>query len=64
MTSIGTTTLRRTLESIRRRGALPNNELQRTSDGNAAGSPLNSVLGGPKHYRMFTALPGSPGLHV
>jgi hypothetical protein len=25
-----------------------NNELQRTSDGNAAGSPLNSVFGGPK----------------
>jgi hypothetical protein len=24
-----------------------NNELQRTSDGNAGGSPLNSVLGGP-----------------
>jgi hypothetical protein len=29
-----------------RRGGLPNNELQRTSDGTAAGSPLNSVLGG------------------
>ena len=27
--------------------ALPNDELQRTSDGNAAGSPLNSVLGRP-----------------
>jgi hypothetical protein len=26
---------------------LANNELQRTSDGNAAGSPLNSVFGGP-----------------
>jgi hypothetical protein len=26
----------------------PNNELQRTRDGNAAASPLNSVLGG--HY--------------
>jgi hypothetical protein len=26
---------------------LQNNELQRTSDGNAAGSPLNSVLCGP-----------------
>jgi hypothetical protein len=25
----------------------PNDELQRTSDGNAAGSPLNSVFGGP-----------------
>ena len=25
---------------------LPNDELQRTSDGNAAGSPLNSVLDG------------------
>jgi hypothetical protein len=24
-----------------------NDELQRTSDGNAAGSPLNSVFGGP-----------------
>ena len=28
-------------------GARPNNELQRTSDGNAPGSPLNSVLDGP-----------------
>jgi hypothetical protein len=26
---------------------LPNDELQRTSDGIAAGSPLNSVFGGP-----------------
>ena len=26
---------------------LPNDELQRTSDGNAAGSPLNSVLDRP-----------------
>jgi hypothetical protein len=26
---------------------LANNELQRTSDGNAAGSPLNSVFDGP-----------------
>jgi hypothetical protein len=25
---------------------LPNDELQRTSDGTAAGSPLNSVFGG------------------
>ena len=26
---------------------LPNDELQRTSDGNAAASPLNSVFDGP-----------------
>ena len=29
---------------------LPNDELQRTSDGNAAGSPLNSVFGGPRSH--------------
>jgi hypothetical protein len=27
----------------------PNDELQRTRDGTAAASPLNSVLGGPNH---------------
>ena len=31
---------------------LPNDELQRTSDGNAAGSPLNSVLDGRNSVAM------------
>ena len=31
--------------------AQPNDELQRTSDGTAAGSPLNSVFGGPDALR-------------
>ena len=30
----------------------PNNELQRTSEGNAAGSPLNSVLGRPGTFEQ------------
>ena len=37
----------------------PNNELQRTRDGNAAASPLNSVLGGPEssHVTARTMAP-------
>ena len=33
---------------------LSNDELQRTSDGTAAGSPLNSVLGGPKRRSSWS----------
>jgi hypothetical protein len=35
-----------------------NNELQRTSDGNAAGSPLNSVFCG---HQQHSPWPSSPG---
>jgi hypothetical protein len=35
---------------------LPNDEMQRTSDGNAAGSPLISVFGGPQS--MALGIPG------
>jgi hypothetical protein len=47
-----------TLQEPRESGGPPNDELQRTSDGNAAGSPLNSVLDGPTGGATMTRLAG------
>jgi len=38
--------------------------LEQGGAGEVGAPPLNRVLGGPKHYRIFTARSGSPGPHV